>query len=102
MSTPPGVLKRNGWGPILYECCPVQYNREKKRLEIKEGTFAGQGRRDIGNVKEKSHDHDAPSDEEEDNDDDVGNDDEPVPFDVVADYISPGLCLILKNNGKVI
>ncbi|KAK2572919.1 hypothetical protein P5673_001931 [Acropora cervicornis] len=89
MSTPPGVLKRNGWGPILYECCPVQYNREKKRLEIKEGTFAGQGRRDIGNVKEKSHDHDAPSDEEEDNDDDVGNDDEPVPFDVVADYISP-------------
>ena len=97
MSTPPGVLKRNGWGPILYECCPVQYNREKQRLEIKEGTFAGQGMRDIDNVKEKSHDDDdASSDEEED------NDDEPVPFDVVADYISPGLCLILKNNGKVI
>ncbi|XP_074613756.1 uncharacterized protein LOC141873610 [Acropora palmata] len=81
--------------PSLWICVCFDFHiirlfpEKKKRLEIKEGTFAGQGRRDIGNVKEKSHDHDAPSDEEEDNDDDVGNDDEPVPFDVVADYISP-------------
>ena len=66
------------------------------------GEFAGPATRHIGNVKKKLYDDDASSDGEDDSGDDVGNDDGPVPFDVVADYISPGLCLILKKNGKVI
>ncbi|XP_029192489.1 uncharacterized protein LOC114958811 isoform X2 [Acropora millepora] len=88
-SSPAGVAKRNVWGPILYQCCPVQYNREKKKLEIMKGEFAGQATRHISNVKKKLYDDDASSDGEDDSGDDVGNDDGPVPFDVVADYISP-------------
>ncbi|XP_067035519.1 uncharacterized protein [Acropora muricata] len=87
-SSPAGVAKRNVWGPILYDCCPVQYNREEKRLEIMKGEFAGPATRHISNVK-KLYDDDASSDQEDDSGDDVGNDDGPVPFDVVADYISP-------------
>ncbi|XP_015777273.1 PREDICTED: uncharacterized protein LOC107355245 isoform X2 [Acropora digitifera] len=89
-SSPAGVAQRNVWGPILYNCCPVQYNREEKRLEIMKGEFAGPATRNISNVKKKLYDDDdASSDQEDDSGDDVGNDDGPVPFDVVADYISP-------------
>ena len=54
------------------------------------GEFAGPATRNISNVKKKLYDDDASSDQEDDSGDDVGNDDGPVPFVVVADYISPG------------
>ena len=40
-TVPPGVLIRNEWGPILLKCCPVDYNKENSRLEIKKGEFLG-------------------------------------------------------------
>jgi len=36
-STPPGVAKRNSWGPILFKHCRVQYNKEKKNTGAHEG-----------------------------------------------------------------
>ena len=88
------MAKRNAWGPILFKYCRVQYNREKKRLEIMEGEFVGKRKptRDMRPFEEELYDDDASTDED-DNDDDGQ-----VPFDVVADDISPGLCLILQNE----
>ena len=40
-TVPPGVSIRNERGPILLKCCPVDYNKEKNRLEIKKGEFLG-------------------------------------------------------------
>ncbi|XP_015770417.1 PREDICTED: uncharacterized protein LOC107348871 isoform X3 [Acropora digitifera] len=80
-STPPGFAKRNAWGPILVNYCPVQYNKEKKTLEIMKGEFVG---------KSKFHgDAEAFVDDHDYNNEDVDNDDGQVPVDVVADNILP-------------
>ena len=93
ISTPPGVAKRNSWGPILFKHCRVQYNKEKKTLELMKGVFVGTHKtnRTVSLSKARKCEDvlsdDDDDDDDDDEDDDVDNDD---PLDVVADNILPG------------
>ena len=99
--TPPGVAKRNSWGPILFKHCRVQYNKKTKKLELMKGEFVGKYKiaRAVSLGKDTkcenmSNDDDDDDDDDEDDDvedDEVDNDD---PGDVVADNILPGLCFL--------
>jgi len=75
--TPPGVAKRNVWGPILFKHCRVQYSKETRKLEIMKGVFVGTSRASDDNDEEEDHN----------NIDDVDDEDGQVPGVVVADDI---------------
>ena len=93
-STPPGVAKRNSWGPILFKHSRVQYNKETKKLELMKGEFVGKYNitRAKSLVKDRKCEAVFNYDDDDDvEDDDVDNDD---PVDVVADNIFAGLCFL--------
>ena len=98
-STPPGLAKGNAWGPILFQYCRVQYNKETKKLEIGKGEFVGKckptsHRSFVDNLKRE---HDAFNDDGDRRDGDnkyVDNTDGQLSVDVVADNILPGLCFL--------
>ena len=95
--TPPGVAKRNVWGPILFKHCRVQYSQETRKLEIMKGEFVGTSRatRRISLDKDlKSKDDDDDEEGESNNFDDVDDEDGQVPGVVVADDIFLGLCFL--------
>ena len=83
--TPPGVAKRNVWGPILFKHCRVQYSKETRKLEIMKGVFVGTSRASDDDDEEEDHN----------NIDDVDDEDGQVPGVVVADDIFLGLCFLL-------
>ena len=92
-----------------FEYCCVQYNRDKKRLEITKGEFVGKHKptRHMSLVKDDVKDYDTfneddDNDERGDNDDDVDNDDGQVSFDVVAGDILPCLCFLFWKNGNTL
>ncbi|XP_029199599.2 uncharacterized protein LOC114964436 isoform X3 [Acropora millepora] len=97
--TPPGVAKRNVWGPILFKHCRVQYSQETRKLEIMKGEFVGTSRatRRISLDKDSKCKDDAfISDDDDDegernNFDDVDDEDGQVPSVVVADDIFLGM-----------
>ena len=99
--TPPGVAKRNVWGPILFKHCRVQYSQETRKLEIMKGEFVGTSRatrhldKDL-NCKDDAFISDVDDEEGEGNNfDDVDDEDGQVPSVVVADDIFLGLCFLL-------
>ncbi|XP_067036877.1 uncharacterized protein [Acropora muricata] len=83
-STPPGVAKRDSWGPILFKYCRVQYNKATTKLELMKGKFVGKYKitRAMSLVKDRKYD--VVFNYDDDDDGDVDNDD---PVDVVADNI---------------
>ena len=99
-STPPGVAKRNSWGPILFKHCRVQYNKETKKLELMKGEFVGKYKtRTVSHVKDRKCEVVFNDDDDDDDvveDDDVEDDavDNNDPVDVVSDNILPGLCFL--------
>ena len=103
--TPPGVAKRNVWGPILFKHCRVQYSQETKKLEIMKGEFVGTSRasRLISVDKDlkckddaliAADDEEEEEEEEHNNIGDVDDEDGKVPGVVVADDIFLGLCFL--------
>ena len=55
-TVPPGVSIRDEWGPILFKCCHVNYNKENNRLEIKKGEFVGKTARGGGDMRRTNDD----------------------------------------------
>ena len=98
--TPPGVAKRNVWGPILFKYCRVEHNQETGKLEIMKGKFVGKCKitrhvdldKKYGSFSDDEDDDD--DDEEYDNYGDVDSDDGQAPVDVVAYDILLGSCFL--------
>ncbi|XP_015780315.1 PREDICTED: uncharacterized protein LOC107358209 isoform X1 [Acropora digitifera] len=85
--TPPGVAKRNLWGPILFTYCPVQYNQKTKKLEIMKGKFVGKSKTTRHMTFDQELQDDSDSDDEDNNIDDADDEDGQIPYVVVADDI---------------
>ena len=91
--TPPGVAKRNVWGPILYNHCRVQYSQKTKKLEIMKGKFVGKCKQ-TRNMTDQELQDDSHSDYEDDKIDDIDDENGQIPDVVGADDIFLGLCFL--------
>ncbi|XP_074614609.1 uncharacterized protein LOC141874299 isoform X3 [Acropora palmata] len=85
--TPPGVAKRNVWGPILFKHCRVQYSQETKKMEIMEGKFVGKCKPTRHMTVDQELQDDCDSDYEDNKIDDVDDENGQIPDVVVADDI---------------
>ncbi|XP_074614949.1 uncharacterized protein LOC141874557 [Acropora palmata] len=85
--TPPGVAKRNVWGPILYSHCRVQYSQKTKKLEITKGKFVGKCKPTRHMTVDQELQDDSDSDYEDNKIDDVDDENGQIPDVVVADDI---------------
>ncbi|XP_044172140.1 uncharacterized protein LOC114964437 isoform X2 [Acropora millepora] len=85
--TPPGVAKRNVWGPILYNHCRVQYSQKTKKLEIMKGKFVGKSKKTRHMTVYQELQDDSDSDYEDNKIDDVDDENGQIPDVVAADDI---------------
>ena len=92
--TPPGVAKRNVWGPILYNHCRVQYSQKTKKLEIMKGKFVGKSKKTRHMTVDQELQDDSDSDYEDNKIDDVDDENGQIPDVVAADDIFLGLCFL--------